>query len=92
MWPWPDELEQLLAKPLADFQFRASQNKPVFREDRLRQVHPSWFRGRQQKRGSLESVRFQGGGYKNVRVEHQPKGDHFWMGFALRAALMILSI
>ena len=32
----PDQLEQLLAKPLADFEFRAGQNQLVFREDSLR--------------------------------------------------------
>jgi len=53
-----DEIEELLAEALADFQLGAREHFPVFRDNGVRNVQPGRFGDRKQKDGALESVRF----------------------------------
>jgi hypothetical protein len=49
-----DELEKLLPEAPADFENRAREHVPIFRNDGVGNVKPGWFGDRKQKDGALE--------------------------------------
>src|SRR5450755_4965791 len=87
-----DEIEELLPKSLADFQFGAREHFPVFGNNSGGNVQPGRFGDRKQEDGALESVRFEGRRDDNICVDHQPERDHPRLVFSARAALMAWSI
>ena len=79
-----NEIEELLAKALANFQFRTREHFPVLSENGGGYIEPGGPRHRKQEDGALESVRFQGCRNEDVGIDDQPKRDHFSFWF-LRA-------
>ncbi len=87
-----DELEELFPESLSDFQLRAREHFPVFRNNGGGNVQPGRFGDRKQENAALESVRFEGRRDDDIGVDNQPERDHPCLGFSARAALMALSI
>jgi len=54
-----DELEELLPKASADFEFGAREDFPIFRENGWGDIQPGGFRHRKHEHSALESVRLQ---------------------------------
>jgi hypothetical protein len=100
------ELEELLPKASSDFEFRAREDFPVFRENGAADVQPGGSGHRKHEHGALESVRFQSRRDEDICVKDEPKRDHwrtdhrctnqprfgFCARVALRVALMTPSI
>ena len=76
-----DEIEELLPEALADFQLRAREHFPVFRNNGVGNVQPGRFGDRKQEDGALESVRLERRRDDDVGIDHQPERDHPRLGF-----------
>jgi len=70
------ELEQLLPKASSDFEFRAREDFPVFRENGVADVQLGGSGHRKHEHSALESVRFQSRRDKDICVKDEPERDH----------------
>src|SRR5437899_5179935 len=71
------ELKELLPKASADFEFRAREDFPVFRENGFGDVQPGGSGHRKHEHGALESVRFQSRRDEDICVDDEPERDHW---------------
>jgi hypothetical protein len=70
------ELEELLPKAPADFEFQARENLTVFRENGFGDIQSGRFDNRKQEHGALKSVRFQGRGDEDIGIDDEAERDH----------------
>ena len=70
------ELEQLLPKASSDFEFRAREDFPVFRDNGFADVQPGGSGHRKHEHGALESVRFQSRRDEDICVNDEAERDH----------------
>ncbi len=66
-----DELQELLAQPLAEGQFRAGKHVGILFEEWFGDVERGGLGNRQQKRGALQAIRLERGGHEGCSCRGQ---------------------
>jgi len=76
-----DKLEQLLAKALANPEFRPGKYLTVFLQDGTGDIQAGRFGNGEQQNRALQPGWLDGGGNQYIGVDYQTEGKHYRFGF-----------